>query len=102
MFDHALGTNAKAACIIFLYYSDGALIKFPICFRIYYKRDSSMPWRKRKQIDCKTKNELAIEMLQWATDCGFPKCTVLADSWFGVEPLLSLLWLMILKNAVFA
>jgi SRSO17 transposase len=34
----------------------------------------------------KTKNELAIEMLKWPIDNGFPKCTVLADSWFGVAP----------------
>jgi hypothetical protein len=86
LFDHALGTNTKATCVIFLYYSDGALIKFPICFRIYYKNKGPMPWRNRKPIVYKKKNELALEMLQWAIDCGFPKCTVLADSWFGVEP----------------
>jgi hypothetical protein len=86
LFDHALGTNTKATCIIFLYYSDGAMIKFPICFRIYYQNKSFMPWRNRKQIAYKTKNELAIETLRWAIDNGFPKCTVLADSWFGVEP----------------
>jgi hypothetical protein len=86
LFDHALGTNTKATCIIFLYYSDGALIKFPICHRIYYQNESKMPWRDEKQIEYKTKNELALETLQWAINNGFPKCTVLADSWFGVEP----------------
>jgi len=86
LFDHALGTNTKATCIIFLYYSDGALIKFPICFRIYYQNESKMPWRNKKQIAYKTKNELALETLHWAISNGFPKCTVLADSWFGVEP----------------
>ena len=39
-----------------------------------------------KKIVYKTKNELALEMLRWALDNGFPKCTVLADSWFGVGP----------------
>jgi len=86
LFDHALGTNLKATCIVFLYYSDGALIKFPICHRIYYQDKSTMPWRKRKQFDVKSKNEIAIEMLEWALKTGFPKCTVLADAWFGVEP----------------
>ena len=28
LFDHAFGTNLKATCIVFLYYSDGNLIKF--------------------------------------------------------------------------
>jgi len=37
LFDHALGTNLKATCIVFLYYSDGALIKFPIAFLVYHK-----------------------------------------------------------------
>jgi len=34
LFDHALGTNCKTTCIVFFYYSDGNLIKFPIAFRI--------------------------------------------------------------------
>jgi len=34
----------------------------------------------------KTKNELAIEMLEWVLSKGYPPCTVLADSWFGVAP----------------
>jgi SRSO17 transposase len=34
----------------------------------------------------KTKNELASEMLEWALAKGYPPCTVLADSWFGVGP----------------
>jgi len=50
------------------------------------QKKSRMPWRRGKDIVHKTKNELAIEMLKWAIDNGFPKCTVLADSWFGVEP----------------
>jgi hypothetical protein len=86
LFDHALGTNLKATCIVFLYYTDGALIKFPISHRIFYREESPMPWRRRKQIEYKTKNELALDMLQWALDNGFPKCVVLADAWFGVEP----------------
>jgi hypothetical protein len=86
LFDHALGTNLKATCIVFLYYSDGALRKFPICHRIFYQAESSMPWRKKAQVVHKTKNELALDMLQWAIENGFPGCTVLADSWFGVDP----------------
>jgi hypothetical protein len=34
----------------------------------------------------KTKNVLALEMLEWAQNAGFPKATVLADSWFCVAP----------------
>ena len=30
LFDHALGSNLKATCIVFLYYSDGEFIKFPM------------------------------------------------------------------------
>jgi hypothetical protein len=45
-----------------------------------------MPWRGGKRIAYKSKNELALEMLQWAVDKGFPKCVVLADAWFGVRP----------------
>lgn len=45
-----------------------------------------MPWARRKNLVHKTKNELAIEMLEWALSKGYPPCTVLADSWFGVEP----------------
>jgi hypothetical protein len=86
LFDHALGTNLKATCIVFLYYSDGALIKFPICHRIFYRQESPMPWRRGKRIVHKTKNELALEMLEWAIEQGFPKCIVLADAWFGVDP----------------
>ena len=43
LFDHAVGTNLKATCIVFLYYSDGCLIKFPISFRIYYQETSKIP-----------------------------------------------------------
>ena len=50
------------------------------------QKKSRMPWRRGKDIVHKTKNELAIEMLKWTIDNGFPKCTVLTDSWFGVEP----------------
>jgi hypothetical protein len=86
LFDHALGTNLKARCIVVLYYSDGGSAKFPLTFRIYYQKSSKMPWARRKNLVHKTKNELAIEMLEWALSKGYPPCTVLADSWFGVEP----------------
>jgi hypothetical protein len=86
LFDHAIGTNLKARCIVVLYYSDGESAKFPLAFRIYYQESSKMPWARRKKLVHKTKNELAIEMLEWALAKGYPPCTVLADSWFGVEP----------------
>lgn len=87
LFDHALGTNTKATCIVFLYLSDGALIKFPIAFRIYHKgKGKLMPWQRGKRNKCFTKYELAAEMLAWACDIGFPKCIVLADSWYCIEP----------------
>ncbi|MCH7965728.1 MAG: transposase [Bacteroidetes bacterium] len=90
LFDHVLHTNLQSKCIVFLYYSDGVWIKFPITFRIFYKEEGSrMPWQKDLEFVHKTKNELALEMLQWALDQGFPKkAIVLADSWFCVEPLI--------------
>jgi SRSO17 transposase len=90
LFDHALKTNLKAICVVVLYYSDGNLIKFPITFRIYYQKKSKlkkfMPWMRNKEFVYKTKYELAIEMIEWAMEKGFPGCTVLADSWFGIGP----------------
>ncbi len=84
--DHALGANVKATCIVVLYYSDGALIKFPISMRIFIKEKGKMPQLKRKMKKFKTKNMLAIEMIELALKKGFPQCTVLADAWFGVGP----------------
>lgn len=86
LFDHAAKTNLKATCIVFLYYNDGCLIKFPITYRIYNKDTDSMPWQRKKPKACKAKYDLALEMLEWTLNKGFPKCTVLADSWFGIEP----------------
>ena len=86
LFDHAIGTNLKARCIVVLYYSDGESAKFPLAFRIYYQESSKMPWARRKKLVHKTKNELSIEMLEWALAKGYPPCMVLADSWFGVAP----------------
>jgi len=86
LFDHALGTTLKATCIVFLYYSDGCLIKFPIAFRIYYQETSKMPWHRGKKRQYKAKYDLATEMLQWALQVGFPKSIVLADSWFCTGP----------------
>ena len=40
LFDHTAKTNLKAVCPVVLYYSDGAFIKFPICFRIYCRDDT--------------------------------------------------------------
>jgi len=86
LFDHVLGTNLKATCLVFLYYTDGCLIKFPIDFRIFYKETDKMPWQRRKTSPHQTKYELAIEMLEWALKVGFPSSTVLADSWFCTGP----------------
>ncbi len=87
LFDHAVNTNLKAACIVFLYYSDGGIIKFPIAFRTYYKEnDQSVKWQNDEKNKTVKKYDLAIEMMVWAMSIGFPKCTVLADSWFCVGP----------------
>ena len=86
LFDHALMTNLKATCIVFLYYVDGESIKYPITFGIFYKKNSRMNWMRRKRFEYKPKYELALEMIEWALKEGFPSCVVLADSWFGIEP----------------
>jgi hypothetical protein len=87
LFDHTLRTNLKALCIVVLYYSDGVLIKFPVCFRIYYKEEGSrLPWQRRIPWEYKKKYMLAVEMLEWALNLGFPGCLVVADSWYGIGP----------------
>ena len=86
LFDHAVGTNLKSKCIVFLYYSDGCMIKFPISFRIFYKENGKRKWKPYKKFAYKPKYTLALEMLEWAMKEGFPPCIVLADSWFGIEP----------------
>lgn len=87
LFDHVLQTNLKAVCIVVVYYSDGVLIKFPIGFRVYYKENGTrMPWQRRKTFEYKTKYLLAIEIIEWALELGFPGCLVLADSWYGIRP----------------
>ena len=85
LFDHAIGTNLKATCIVFLYYTDGDAIKFPIAFRIFYQDTDKMKWIGRKKVEHRKKYHLASDMLQWALEQGFPRCTVLADSWFGID-----------------
>ena len=86
LFDHAVGTNLKSKCIVFLYYSDGCMIKFPISFRIFYKENGKRKWKPYKKFAYKPKYTLALEMLEWAMKEGFPPCIVPADSWFGIEP----------------
>ena len=87
LFDHVLGTNVRALCIVVLYLSDGKFIKCPLTFRIYYKEGGKvMPWQRRKQIVYRTKYDLAVEMLEWAIESGLPKGIVLADSWYGIAP----------------
>ena len=89
LFDHAAKTNLKATCIVFLYYSDGGFIKFPITYRIYHKDTDCMSWQRGKPKECKAKYDLALEMLEWALKMNLPKCIVLADSWFGIEPFIT-------------
>ena len=60
--------------MVFLYYSEGGLIKFPIGWRIYFKGGK------------KTKNDLALELIREGIRRGFPCGVVLADSWYCVEP----------------
>ena len=87
LFDHVLQTNLKGVCVVVVYYSDGVLMKFPIGFRVYYKeKGTRMPWQRRKTFEYKTKYLLAIEIIEWALELGFPGCVVLADSWFGISP----------------
>jgi hypothetical protein len=87
LFDHVLQTNLKAVCIVVVYYSDGVLIKFPVGFRIYYKEQGTrMPWQRHKSFEYKKKYLLAIDIIEWALDLGFPRCIVLADSWYGISP----------------
>ena len=86
LFDHALKTTLKATCVVVLYYTDGGIIKFPICFRIYYQDTDNMPWQNGQKYVCTPKYDLALEMLQWAIDTGFPRGVVLADAWFGINP----------------
>ncbi len=86
LFDHVFKTNLRAKCVVVLYYSDGGLIKFPITHRLYYKDTDNMPWQNGKKYVCKAKYDLGLEMLQWALDNGFPRGTVLTDSWFANGP----------------
>lgn len=87
LFDHVLGTNVRALCIVSLYLSDGGLIKCPLTFRIYYKDTGKVvSWRRRKELTYRTKYDLAVEMLEWVIESGFPKGIVLADSWYGIAP----------------
>jgi hypothetical protein len=75
--DHVFHTNAKGICIVFLYYSQGNWIKFPIGWRIYLKERG------------KTKHDLAIELIKEALGRGFPCRVVLGDSWFCIRPFIS-------------
>jgi len=86
LFDHTLKTNLKAICIVFLYYTNGKSVNFPIAFRIFYKDTNVMKWQHSGTHKHKPKYTLATEMLRWALSVGFPRCVVLADSWFGIEP----------------
>lgn len=62
LFDHAIGTNLKARCIVVLYYSDGGSAKFPLTFRIYYQESSKMPWARKKKSSIKRK-------MSWQLKC---------------------------------
>jgi len=87
LFDHVLQTNLKAVCLVVVYYSDGVFIKFPIGFRVYYKENGArMPWQRHKTFAYKKKYLLAVEIIEWAVELGFPRCIVLADSWYGISP----------------
>jgi hypothetical protein len=83
--DHVFGKTMAAKCLVFLYYSQGGLIKFPIGWRIYVKGGK------------KTKNDLAIELIREGIRRGFPCGVVMADSWYCVEPFVKRLQRMRLK-----
>jgi len=72
--DHVFRTHLSAQCLVFLYYCEGEWVKFPIGWRIYFKGGQ------------KTKNDLAVELIEEALKRGFPCEVVLADSWYCVEP----------------
>jgi len=92
LFDHASGHNLKAKCIVFLYYSDGCLIKFPIGYRIFMQEgENKWAWKKQTPSTHYKKHELAIHLITEALDRGYPKSTVLADAWFGVSPFINAL-----------
>ena len=86
--DHVFNSNLSAKCIVFLYYSDGAWIKFPIGWKIYYRdmTENKNTNESKKKSKIKTKNTLAIELIEEALNRGFACEVVLADSWFCVEP----------------
>ncbi len=87
LFDHAMGTNLKAKCIVVLYYSDGFLIKFPIGNRLFIQEGGTKwPWRRKTTAVHRKKYELAIDLIEEALKRGYPKSTVLADAWFGMNP----------------
>ncbi len=96
IFDHAVGTNLKATCIVFLYWTDGNGQKFFLDFRIFYKKrkedGKKESWykkiinRNRKKYRHRNKYDLALEMIKEAIDNGFPGRFVLADAWYGIEP----------------
>jgi len=86
LFDHVIGTNLKAKCIVFLYYSDGCLIKFPIGSRLFIQEKEKEKEKERTANAHRKKYALAVELIEEALDRGFPKSVVLADSWFGVSP----------------
>ncbi|MBM3301003.1 MAG: transposase [Deltaproteobacteria bacterium] len=83
--DHVFRTNVSAKSLVFLYYSEGGLIKFPIGWRIYFRGGK------------KTKNDLALELIREGIERGFPCGVVLADSWYCVEPFVRQLRWMGLK-----
>lgn len=72
--DHVFHRNTRGICIVFLYYSEGSWIKFPIGWRIYKKEQGI------------TKNDLALELIKEALNNGFFCSAVLADSWYCVKP----------------
>jgi len=83
--DHVFRKSMAAKCLVFLYYSQGGVIKFPIGWRIYFQGGK------------KTKNDLATELIREAIKRGFPCGVVIADSWFCVEPFVKRLQRMRLK-----
>jgi hypothetical protein len=55
-------------------------------FRIFYKESGIMKWMLGRKCSYKPKYELAVEMLEEALERGFPRCIVMADSWYAIEP----------------
>ena len=57
----------------------GESIEFPIKHEIYYKDTDNMAWQQGKKYVCISKYDIAIQMLEWAINNGFPNCIMVSS-----------------------